>query len=86
MKPKTKTPRAKVPSTNGARKLREKLEALAARPGTPEEGEAAREKLTRLEARYDFGQVDVSKEFLFAGHFSASRNNEAALAKAGGGK
>lgn len=62
----------RTPATNGARRLREKLTELAARPGTLEEGKAARAKLTRLENRYDFGQVNVSKEGIFAGTFTRS--------------
>lgn len=72
MKSDTKEPRAKIPATNAARRLRERLTALADRPGTPDEGKIARAKLTRLEAKYDFGQVNVSKEYLFAGQFQPS--------------
>lgn len=72
MKPTTKQPRAKVPATPGARKLLKKLEALAAAPGTPDEGKRAAEKLERLKKRYDFTLPDVTKEFLFAGFYSPS--------------
>ncbi len=66
----------KAPATNGARKLRAKLAELAARPGTIEEGIAATVKLKRLLARYDFSQVDVRKEYLFAGHFRSSGRDQ----------
>jgi hypothetical protein len=59
----------KTPATNAARRLREKLLALIAAPGTMDEGTAARRKLDRLEARFDFGQVCVAKDGLFAGSF-----------------
>jgi hypothetical protein len=64
----------KKTATNAARRLREKLAALVAAPGTPDEGNAAQAKLARLDERYDFGQVDVAKEFLFAGKFTSSAN------------
>jgi hypothetical protein len=69
-KPRTpRPPRAKVPATPGARRLLPKLEFLAARPGTPDEGEAAKKKLARLLAKYDFKAPDASREELFSGGF-----------------
>jgi hypothetical protein len=65
-----KPPRAKVPATPASHKLLKKLEALAAAPGTPDEGKAAAKKLARLKAKYDFTLPDASKEGLFAGRFA----------------
>ena len=70
-----KPPRAKAPATNAARRLREKLNALIAAPGTADEGKAARTKLDRLEARFDFGQVAVGREGLFAGSYQPANDS-----------
>lgn len=62
-------PAPKQLANNAVRKLKAKLEALCAAPGTPDEGNAAKAKLDRLLARFDFGQADVSKDEIFSGRF-----------------
>lgn len=54
-----------------------KLQALAARPGTPDEGAAAQKKLDRLNRRYDWTVPDMPKEYLFAGEFRPARDGNA---------
>lgn len=71
---KPKIPRAKVASTTAARRLKVRLEALAAAPGTPEEGEAAKGKLERLLAKYDFTQNKEDREGIFVGNFQKSND------------
>ena len=63
-------PAVKQVATKAARRLKAKLEALCAAPGTPEEGDAAKAKLDRLLERVDFGQADISKDELFSGSFA----------------
>jgi hypothetical protein len=65
-------PKPKTPATPAQRKLKAKLEALKASPGTPDEGKAAAAKLARLLARADFTLPDVSKDEIFAGSFERS--------------
>ena len=60
------------PATRKLRELLAKLEALAAAPGTPEEGAAAAAKVAKLRARYDFTVPDISKDDLFRGKFQRS--------------
>lgn len=60
-------------ANNKIRALRAKLSALAAAPGTEDEGKAATAKLARLDARYDFSQADVSKDDIFAGKWIVTR-------------
>ena len=59
-------------ASNRTRALLAKLQALAATPGTEDEGKAAQAKVEKLQKRYDFSQVDVSKDDIFAGKFSPS--------------
>ncbi len=74
-KPKAaRPPRPRIPSTTAARRLKVRLEALAAAPGTPEEGEAARVKLGRLLARVDFSVNREDVEGIFTGHFQKSND------------
>ena len=75
-----KPARLKTPASNAARRLLEKLFALVASPGTPDEGKAAAAKLERLKAKYDFGQRDVSKEGLFSGHFQRAYDAQSVIA------
>lgn len=74
-KPKVaRQPRAKQPSTTASRRLKVRLEALVAAPGTPEEGEVARLKLERLLARVDFTVNREDVEGIFTGHFQKSND------------
>jgi hypothetical protein len=66
----------KTKATKAARAVRAKLEALAARPGTPEEGAAAQKKLARLLEKYDFSQADISKDDIFKGSFRPASTAE----------
>jgi hypothetical protein len=56
-------------ASNKTRALLAKLQALAAKPGTPDEGKAAEKKIAMLQKRYDFSQADISKDDIFAGKF-----------------
>ena len=56
-------------ASNKTRALLAKLQALAAKPGTPDEGKAAAAKIAMLQKRYDFSQADISKDDIFAGKF-----------------
>jgi hypothetical protein len=62
----------KTKASNAARAVRAKLQALAERPGTPEEGAAAHKKLARLLEKYDFSQADISKDDIFKGTWRTS--------------
>ncbi len=70
---KTKEPKAakpKRPAQSVHRRLRAKLEALVARPGTVDEGTAAAKKLERLLNKYEF--LGIEMEGVFAGKFEPS--------------
>lgn len=63
-----KLPKGKTPTEKDWIKQR-KLAALAAAPGTLEEGIAAQKKLDRLEKRFDFTQTANDGEDIFRGDF-----------------
>src|SRR5471032_1357108 len=66
------------PATPASVALREKLQRLADR-GLPHEAESAKEKLRRLEARYDFANGPKPEADLFAGAVYMSRGNSRPL-------
>lgn len=60
------------PATKSARLLLIKLQALADKPGTVAEGQAAQKRIDRLKARYDFECIASKVGEMFAGTFTKS--------------